>query len=178
MVERIRDTPPRYRRKLVSVDKPATDTGSGRFADVTATLGFGQDDRNTNRPNTNTHFAVPTFSSLREWKARKQALREQILLSAGLVPMPAKTPLNAQIFGRLDRDGYSIEKVLIETLPGYYLEEELPSGEFKGKHPGILIAHGHWDYRNSRTRNSTPRRNQGITMAQQGYVVFAYDMVG
>lgn len=146
---------------------------------MAVTLGFGQDDRNINRPNTNTHFAVPTFSSLREWEARKQALREQILLSAGLAPMPAKTPLNAQIFGRLDRDGYSIEKVLIETLPGYYLGGNLYRPESSnGKHPGILIAHGHWEYGRLENQelNSTPK--QGITMAQQGYVVFAYDMAG
>jgi hypothetical protein len=138
-----------------------------------------QDERNNNLPNTDTHFAAPYYRSLTEWQARRRMLRDQILASAGLTPMPKKTPLRPQIFGRLDRDGYSIEKVFLETLPGYYLGGNLflPRGS-SGKLPGILIAHGHWEYGRLENQplNSTPK--QGITMARQGYVVFAYDMVG
>jgi dienelactone hydrolase len=138
-----------------------------------------QDVRNTNVPTTDTHFALRSYKSLPEWEARRRVLREQILMSAGLMPMPPKTPLNPQIFGRLDRDGYSIEKVFLETLPGYYLGGNLyrPNAG-SGKHPGILIAHGHWEYGRleNQSLNSTPK--QGITMARQGYIVFAYDMVG
>lgn len=138
-----------------------------------------QDERNTNIPNTDTHFSAPSYRSLAEWETRRRVLREQILNSAGLVPMPEKNPLHPQIFGRLDRDGYSIEKVYLETLPGYYLGGNLyrPRGK-SGKFPGILIAHGHWDYGRLENQqlNSTPI--QGITMARQGYIAFAYDMVG
>lgn len=35
--------------------------------------------------------------------------------------MLERTPLHPQIFGRIKRDGYSVEKVLLEALPGYYL---------------------------------------------------------
>ena len=137
------------------------------------------DDRNTNVPDTDTHFALPQYSSLTEWEAHRQLLRDQILMSAGLMPMPAKTPLDPQVFGRLDKEGYSIEKVFLETLPGFYLGGNLyrPRGK-SGKFPGILIAHGHWEYGRleNQSLNSTPK--QGITMARQGYVVFAYDMVG
>jgi dienelactone hydrolase len=138
-----------------------------------------QDERNTNVPNTDTHFSAPSYRSLADWEARRRVLREQILMSAGLVPMPEKSPLHPQVFGRLDRDGYSIEKVYLETLPGYYLGGNLyrPRGK-SGKFPGILITHGHWDYGRLENQqlNSTPI--QGITMARQGYIVFAYDMVG
>jgi dienelactone hydrolase len=148
------------------------------FALVVLSAG-AQDDRNTNVPNTDTHFAMPSYGSLAEWEAYRQALREQILMSAGLLPMPPKKPLHPLIFGRLDSEGYSIEKVLLETFPGYYLGGNLyrPRGKI-GKLPGILIAHGHWTYGRLENQplNSTPV--QGITMARQGYVVFAYDMVG
>jgi dienelactone hydrolase len=138
-----------------------------------------QDERNGDLPNTDTHFVAPYYRSLSDWQARRRVLRDQILASAGLAPMPRKTPLHPQIFGRLDRDGYSIEKVFLETLPGYYLGGNLflPHGS-SGKLPGILIAHGHWEYGRleNQALNSTPK--QGITMARQGYIVFAYDMVG
>ena len=45
-------------------------------------------------------------------------VKQQILTAAGLDPMPEKTPLNPQRFGKLERDGYTIEKVLLETWPG------------------------------------------------------------
>jgi dienelactone hydrolase len=137
------------------------------------------DERNTNVVDTNTHFAPPSYRSLAEWEAQRNVLRQQILLSAGLAPLPAKTPLHPQVFGRLERDGYSIERVLLETLPGYYLGGNLyrPRGK-AGKLPGILIAHGHWDYGRLENQplDSTPV--QGISMARQGYLIFAYDMVG
>jgi hypothetical protein len=59
-----------------------------------------------------THYKMPVFATREAWLERAAFLRKQILASAGLLPMPEKRPLNAQIFGRLERDGYSVEKVL------------------------------------------------------------------
>ena len=61
--------------------------------------------------------------------------------------MPEKTPLNAQIFGRIENRDYSIEKVYIETLPGFFLAGNLyrPLGK-TGKFPGMLAPHGHAAY--------------------------------
>src|SRR6266545_2947277 len=97
-----------------------------------------QDSRNTRIPDTDTHFTMPVYKSLAEWESRKQQLRKQILSAAGLLPLPEKTPLNPHIFGRLEREGYSIEKVYLETLPGYYLGGNLyrPLGR-PGRFPGI-----------------------------------------
>src|SRR5689334_5964351 len=77
-----------------------------------------QDARNTNTPNTDTHFTPKTYRSLAEWEARKQHLRKQILSASGLMPMFPKNDLHPQIFGRIENRDYTIEKVLIETLPG------------------------------------------------------------
>src|SRR5574340_141707 len=75
------------------------------------------DDRNVNLPNTDTRFVMPRYKSVGEWEARKAHLRKQILSAAGLFPMPEKTPLQPEIFGRIAHKDYSVEKVLIETLP-------------------------------------------------------------
>ncbi len=144
-----------------------------------ATALFAQDSRNTYIPNTDTHITMPVYKTRAEWEARKVHLRKQILSAAGLLPLPPKTPLHPQIFGRMEREGYAIEKVLIETMPGYYLGGNLysPLGK-SGKLPGILTAHGHWTYGRLEpsTLGSVPARC--INLARQGYVVFAYDMVG
>ncbi len=137
------------------------------------------DARNTVVPNTDTHFRMPAYNTLAEWEARKAQLRRQILAAAGLWPMPERTPLNPQIFGRIENKDYSIEKVLLETLSGYYLGGNLyrPLGR-TGRFPGVASPHGHWNYGRLEhtTLGSIPAR--GINLARQGYVVFAYDMVG
>ena len=143
------------------------------------------DSRNTDIPNTDTHFIGKNFwrhashGTLAQWEARKAFLRGQILAAAGLDPMPEKTPLNPRIVKRVERGDYSIENVLLETLPGYYLGGNLyrPLGR-KGRFPGVLLAHGHAvNGRLENTHLASPP-SMGISMARQGYVVFAYDMVG
>src|ERR1700737_1069582 len=76
--------------------------------------------RNTQICHTDYRFSMPKYASLAEWEARKADLRKQILLSAGLLPMPEKTPLHAQISGRIEHKDYTVEKVAVETMPGYY----------------------------------------------------------
>src|SRR5580698_7013494 len=79
------------------------------------------DSRNVNLRRVETHAVLRKYQSLLEWQRRKAFLRDQILVSAGLSPMPTKTPLHAQVFGRIEGETYTIEKVLLETLPGFYL---------------------------------------------------------
>ena len=148
--------------------------GLGALAQVPA-----QDARNINLPGTDTHMALPEFHSLQVWEKRKAFLREQILTSAGLSPLPVRNPLHAEIFGKIEEKDYTIEKVLIETLPGFYLGGNLyRPRNGRAKHPGILTPQGHWQYGvlENQPLNSMP--TLGISLARQGYVAFAYDMVG
>jgi dienelactone hydrolase len=137
------------------------------------------DIRNTYVPDTNTHFTMPAYRTLAEWEAHKQKLRDQILFAAGLVPFPEKNPLHPVIFGRIEREGYSVEKVYIETLPGYYLSGNLyrPRGQ-SAKSPGVLVAHGHWDYGRLENQVLNSGQKRAANLALQGYVAFSYDMVG
>ncbi len=124
-------------------------------------------------------FPMPNARTKPEWEQRRAQLKKQVQAAAGLLPMPRRGRVKATVFGKLERDGYSIEKVFVETLPGYYLGGNLyrPRGK-RGKFPGVLSPHGHW--KNGRLEHtdlaSVPGRS--INLARQGYVVFAYDMVG
>ena len=137
-----------------------------------------QDVRNTVL-DSRTHYKMYVPPSREAWLERAAFLRKQILASAGLLPAPEKNPLNAQVFGKLEREGYTIEKVLLETTPGSYLGGNLyrPRGR-QGPFPAITSPHGHFTY--GRLENtplvSTPARC--INLARQGFVVFSYDMVG
>lgn len=113
------------------------------------------------------------------WRARRREVRTQILAAAGLYPEFERPPVAATVFGRVEGDGYTIERVHIETLPGFHLTGSLyrPKGR-TGPFPGILSPHGHWDegrYTQLETGNLPAR---GITFARLGFVCFMYDMVG
>jgi dienelactone hydrolase len=130
-------------------------------------------------PTTDTKFTAPSFATLEEWKARRAGLQKQVLSAAGLLPFPVRNPLNAQVFGRITYADYSIEKVYIETLPGFYLAGNLyrPVGK-KGPFPGMLAPHGHAQYGRLADDELFSVPSRGINHARQGYVVFAYDMIG
>ena len=67
----------------------------------------------------------PKIDSREAWQARAKEIREQVLVSCGLWPMPEKTPLQPHVFGTIERAGYSVEKVYFQPLPGFYLAGNL-----------------------------------------------------
>ena len=126
----------------------------------------------------NDWFAAPRLTTLDAWKTRAEHVRGHVLASAGLLPLPEKTPLRPSVFGEVKRAGYLVSKVYFESLPGFFVTGNLyrPIGD--GPFPAVLSPHGHWTYgrlENTPT-NSGPAR--AIGLARQGFVVFSYDMVG
>ncbi len=93
----------------------------------------------------NGYFPFSPPSSLSEWDTRKEQVRRQILVSQGLFPMPTKTPLNAVVHGKIEGDGFTVEKVYFESAPGFFVTGSLWKPKvIKGKVPGVMFAHGHW----------------------------------
>jgi len=110
----------------------------------------------------------------REWLKRAEELRRLILFACGLYPEPERKGLNAEIFGKIEREDYSVEKAFFESHPGFYVTGNLYRPLDGGRHPGILNPHGHW--KNGRLAEDV--RARCINFARQGYVSFLYDMVG
>jgi dienelactone hydrolase len=129
--------------------------------------------------NVNSKMEMPAYETLSAWQARRARVRSQVRAAASLFPPRAHTPLNPRYFGKIDEDGYTIETVALETMPGFWLGGNLyrPKDGLK-KHPAILHPHGHW--KKGRLEDiptySSPRL--AANLAKQGFVVFAYDMVG
>jgi len=133
---------------------------------------------------TNTVFTMPRYETREAWEAKAELLRKRILIGSGLSVSALeeeRTPLNANIFGRIEREGYTVEKVHFEAWPGFlvtgnlYRPFPLPEGE---KIPAVLAPHGHWEKGRleDSERGSVPARC--ITLARMGAAVFTYDMVG
>jgi hypothetical protein len=138
-----------------------------------------QDRRNTVTPNTDTHLAFNAPAEKAAWEARRPVLQQQILSAAGLDPLPARTPLNPIVTGRIEGPGYTIEKVALETLPGFWLGANLyrPAGK-TGKFPAVLYPHGHWTYGRLEHQPLYSGPTLGVNLARHGFVVLAYDMIG
>ncbi len=66
-------------------------------------------DRRTNIQTLNTPRSFPKIESKAKWQNHAREIREQILVSCGLWPMPDKTALNPKTFGKIFREDYSIE---------------------------------------------------------------------
>ena len=137
-------------------------------------------------------------ASKEAWQKRAADLREQVLVAAGLWPLPPKVDLKAVIHGKVEREDYTVEKVFFQSHPGFYVTGNLyrPKGK-TGPFPGVLCPHGHWA--NGRF-NETPEKEidaqikSGVekdrvaakyvlqarcaNLAKLGCVVFHYDMVG
>jgi Dienelactone hydrolase family len=142
---------------------------------------FFGDMRNLDDTHTKSHFAPMAYRSLEEWTARRPQLRQQILVAAGLVPFPDRTQLNARRISRKWHGTYFIEKVVIEPRPGFYLAGNLyvpANASANAKAPGVLVPHGHWKQGRAHQVESYSVPALCENLADQGYVAFAYDMIG
>lgn len=130
----------------------------------------------------NTPVEFQPYPNREAWLSRASQLRQQILMAAGLWPLPERTPLNARIFERLERDGYTIEKVYFESYPGFYctgnLYRPVATATRRGPFPGVWNPHGHWTYGRLEHSEMGSVVARAINLARQGYVVFSPDMVG
>ncbi len=93
----------------------------------------------------NGHFPFAVPENRQAWETRAEDLRRRVLVANGLWPMPERTPLNAVIHGKTEREGFTVEKVYFESLPGFYVTGLLfrPTGQGEGPFPGVLSPHGH-----------------------------------
>lgn len=139
-----------------------------------------------------------------QWRKRSARIRRNLLVSAGLWPEPTRTALQAVVHGRKAFDGYTVEKVYFQSMPGHYVTGSLyrPVGGAKGqRRPGVLCPYGHWpggrfmDYLNRKGHYGAAEklRTKGeelscaarsllqarcVHLARMGCVVLVYDMIG
>ncbi|MEO6033817.1 MAG: acetylxylan esterase [Verrucomicrobiota bacterium] len=126
----------------------------------------------------NTPRSFPKIESKAEWKNRAKEIREQILVSCGLWPMPARSPLKARVSDKVVRGDYTIEKVYFQSYPGFYVAGNLYRPVGQGPFPAILNPHGHWENGRMADTDTGSIAGRCINFAKQGMIAFSYDMVG
>lgn len=146
----------------------------------------------------NGYFPFDPADSVPEWEVRKEFVLRQMKVACGLWPMPERPPIKATVHGRVERDGYTVDRVYFESSPGLYVTGSLykPAGA-SGRLPTVLCPYGHWS--NGRfhdhgeegvQRELTsggeqfpvsgryPLQARCVQLARMGCLVFHYDMQG
>lgn len=125
------------------------------------------------------------FPDRARWDAYAAHVRTRIQEALTLTPWPRRTPLNAVIRDRRTYDGYTVENVVFESVPGALVTGALyrPT-RVQATYPAVLTTHGHSrriekpeDYANH-ARFSPNMQTRAAAFARMGAVVFAIDMVG
>jgi dienelactone hydrolase len=109
------------------------------------------------------------------WQDYAKRTQKFILAGADLEPLPQRCPLKTIINGKRSHDGYTVENVAFQSVPGYYVTGCLyrPAGG-KGPFPVVLMMLGH-----SPTGRFDKSNQIGCaTLARMGAVVLTVDMFG
>ncbi len=137
------------------------------------------DSRLTADRHTNTVFPITRFHSREEVEHRREELRFNLQMAAGLYPWPEKTPLRVKREPAGRYEGFTVEKIMFETRPGFwstgnlYLPDPLPV-----KAPAILNVIGHWHTQRLTRLEEADYPQQIANFARMGFVCLVTDMIG
>ena len=108
-----------------------------------------------------------------DWIKRQAIVAEKINNILG--PFPEKTPLNAQVTGVIQKGDYRIEKIIYESMPGFYVTGcmYIPN-KIDNRVPAILNVIGH----DQEAFRAPLYQTINSNLAKKGMIVFAIDPPG
>ncbi|MCO5238773.1 MAG: acetylxylan esterase [Chitinophagaceae bacterium] len=117
---------------------------------------------------------IGNIHSLSEWQDRQQYIRNTLQDIVKLFPQ--KTALNARVVKRVVKKDYTIEHIIYESIPGFYVTSSLfiPRNKSKKKLPAVIYCSGH----TGEGYRSTVYQHVILNLVKKGFVVFAFDPVG
>src|SRR5688572_2519868 len=113
------------------------------------------------------------YSNLAEWEKRTQELKPCLLEALQLKSLPLAPNAKPIITPLRKFDGYTVQNIAIEILPGLWINGSLykPS-KYKGKIPVILNPDGHWE----KQRYRPDCQYRCAALAKMGAMAFSYDL--
>jgi len=103
----------------------------------------------------------------------RQGLRQQVLETVSLWPLPERVPLDVHETSALDHPWCTVRRVHYQLWPNVYTTGFLymPKSMPEQPAPAVLCPHGHWSYGNADPQEQT----RALVLAHLGYVCFAPD---
>jgi cephalosporin-C deacetylase-like acetyl esterase len=115
--------------------------------------------------------AIAEMHTVADAERRKKWVRETLLDILGGLP-DYHGPLNPSITGRIEGKSFTIEKVIFESLPGFFVTANLYRPNQPGRYPAVLLQSGH-------TQEGKPEPQRlAANLALKGFVALAFDPVG
>ncbi|MHC4300652.1 MAG: alpha/beta hydrolase family protein [Planctomycetota bacterium] len=114
-----------------------------------------------------------SLKTAEDWGRHSEFVRKSMAKWTG--PLPERTPLRACITGRINRDKYTLEKILFESRPNFLVSANLylPKGS-SSRRPAVLNVIGH-----SPAGKATDKvQRRAIAQAQKGFVALVVDCQG
>jgi cephalosporin-C deacetylase-like acetyl esterase len=115
--------------------------------------------------------AIAALKTEADARARQKLVRATILELIGGLP-PRNTPLNAKVHGGFHADGFRVENITYDSLPGYHVTANVLIPDGKGPFPAVIIAPGHGP------DGKLDDYNFAANFARNGILVLSYDIVG
>lgn len=113
-------------------------------------------------------------ATLEQWKKQREELRRNLRRSFGQFP-DSPCGLNPKCIGVVQRDGYHIERLLIQSRPDVWITANayVPAKR-AGKVPAVLAVHGHWPW----AKIDPHVQARCIGLVKLGYFVLVVDAFG
>ena len=86
----------------------------------------------------------------------------------------ARAPIDAKLGSASQFEGYTVTPVSLQVYPGFRVSAALWLPDGAGPHPGVLMAHGHFD----QGKSSGEAQGPAHVLAARGYAVLAVDTPG
>ena len=117
--------------------------------------------------------SISMLRTQEDWTERQQLVKNKLMESVG--PFPPKTNLNPVITKRIKKEGYSVEKMYFESMPGVKVTAAffIPQGK-KRELPTIIYCSGHSDL----GFRSDIYQHVILNLVKKGFAVFAFDPYG
>jgi cephalosporin-C deacetylase-like acetyl esterase len=116
---------------------------------------------------------IAGLKSRSDWLKRQERVRSA--LGELLGPFPQRTPLNPRVMGVIQKDGYRVEKIIYESMPGFFVTGCLFVPETTGgRAPAILNVVGH----NQDAFRDELYQIVYLNLVRKGFVVLAIDPIG
>ena len=111
----------------------------------------------------------------RELEAERETLCKEFRFMLGLEPLPERTPLDVTHVRTVERDGYTVEVLHYQSLPGFYVSANLYKPQ-KGKapFPAVIWGPGHSPDPNGA---KALRQNYAIPWVRAGYICLMIDPI-
>ena len=108
-----------------------------------------------------------------QWLKRQAKVKKKLMELVG--PFPERTPLHPQITGTIRRDGFRIEKIVFESIPGFFVTGCLyVPDNIRERAPAILNVIGH----NQEAFRAPLYQVINYNLVKKGMIVFAIDPPG